>query len=155
MVRMRDVEQLDDPDGIGTCGIGEDVAAMEIPHPLTVSEVAERIGLSTHTLRWYERIGLLDQVTRDASGHRRYTRPDVEWLLLLTRLRATGMPVRDMQRYADLVRAGDSTSEERRELLESHRDRVEAHITELSRHLAIIDHKVGVYRMHQQHLRVG
>lgn len=155
MVRMVDTERVGDPDGIGTCGIGEDVAAMDVPHPLTVSEVAERIGLSVHTLRWYERIGLLDQVARDTAGHRRYTRPDIEWLLLLTRLRATGMPVRDMQRYADLVRAGDSTSEERRELLEAHRDRVEEHIAELSRHLAVIDHKVDVYRMHEQQLRVG
>ena len=136
----------DDLDGIGTCMIGEDVAAMDVTEPLTVSEVAERIGLTTHTLRWYERIGLLDQVGRDSAGHRRYTASDIEWLLLLIRLRATGMPVRDMQRYAELVRGGDGTARERRELLEVHRDRVAAHIEELRRHLAVVDHKVSVYR---------
>jgi DNA-binding transcriptional MerR regulator len=136
----------DDLDGIGTCAIGEDLAATPITRPLTVSEVAERIGLSTHTLRWYERIGLLDQVGRDASGHRRYTATDVEWLLLLIRLRATGMPVKEMQRYAELVRAGQHTEEERRRLLETHRERVATHIEELRRHLAVIDHKVDSYR---------
>ena len=90
---MSTVTPDDDLDGIGTCAIGEDLAATPITHPLTVSEVAERIGLSTHTLRWYERIGLLDHVGRDASGYLRYTACDVEWLLLLIRLRATGMPV--------------------------------------------------------------
>lgn len=139
-----------DVDGIGTCAIGEDVAALQVTKPLAVSEVAERIGLSTHTLRWYERIGLLDEVGRDPSGHRRYTASDIEWLLLLIRLRATGMPVRDMQRYAELVRAGDSTSVERRELLEAHRQRVAAHIAALQTDLAVIDHKVAVYRTQER-----
>lgn len=150
MERVDTTKPDNDLDGIGTCAIGEDIAALEITHPLTVSEVARRIGLSTHTLRWYERIGLLDQVERDTSGHRRYTKPDVEWLLLLIRLRATGMPVRDMQRYAELVRAGQHTEKERRELLEAHRERVASHIAELQRHLAVIDHKVSVYR-HNEH----
>jgi DNA-binding transcriptional MerR regulator len=139
----------DDLDGIGTCAIGEDRAATPITHPLTVSQVADRIGLSTHTLRWYERIGLLDHVERDTSGHRRYTTPDVEWLLLLIRLRATGMPVKQMKRYAELVRAGQHTEDERRELLESHRERVAAHIEELQSHFAIIDHKVNSYGRNQ------
>jgi DNA-binding transcriptional MerR regulator len=114
-----------------------------------VSEVAERIGLSTHTLRWYERIGLLDHVGRDDSGHRRYTTTDVEWLLLLIRLRATGMPVRQMHRYAELVRAGQHTEDERGLLLVAHRARVAAHIEEIQGHLAVIDHKVNGYRRNQ------
>lgn len=150
MDTMSSVTPDDDLDGIGTCAIGEDLAAMPITHPLTVSEVAERIGLSTHTLRWYERIGLLDQVERDTAGRRKYAASDVEWLLLLIRLRATGMPVRDMQRYAELVRAGEHTSTERKELLEAHRERVAAHIDELQRHLAVIDYKVRLYRSNEQ-----
>lgn len=153
MVRMRPVK--DDLDGIGTCGISEDVAAMAVTEPLSVSEVAERIGLTTHTLRWYERIGLLEQVGRDSAGHRRYTAGDVDWLVLLIRLRATGMPVRDMQRYAKLVRDGEGTAKERRELLEAHRERVATHIEELQRHLAVIDHKVDVYRGLEQQLRAS
>lgn len=146
MDRMETTGDALDLDGIGTCAIGEEIAAIRITEPLSVSAVADRIGLSAHTLRWYERIGLLDQVERDASGHRRYTTSDVEWLLLLIRLRATGMPVRDMQRYAELVRAGEHTATERRELLEAHRTRVAAHIKELRGHLAVIDHKVTGYR---------
>lgn len=153
MVRMRPV--ADDLDGIGTCGISEDVTAMAVTEPLSVSEVAERIGLTTHTLRWYERIGLLEQVGRDSAGHRRYTAGDVDWLVLLIRLRATGMPVRDMQRYAKLVRDGEGTAKERRELLEAHRERVATHIEELQRHLAVIDHKVDVYRGLERQLRAS
>ena len=70
---------------------------------LSVGEAAERVGLSTHTLRWYEQEGLVAPVGRDSAGRRRYTQQDVDWLVLLTRLRRTGMPVRDMRRYAELV----------------------------------------------------
>lgn len=143
---MPTVDEAEDLDGIGTCAIAEDVAGLQVSSPLSVSEVAERIGLSVHTLRWYERIGLLEQVGRDASGHRRYTAGDVEWLMLLIRLRATGMSVRDMKRYADLVRAGGHTEPERLALLEAHRDGVVAHIAELQGHLAVIEHKVRAYR---------
>lgn len=143
---MSTLDDAPDLDGIGTCAVADDVALLQIATPLTVSEVAERIGLSTDTLRWYERIGLLERVGRDSSGHRRYTAGDVEWLLLLIRLRATGMSVRDMKRYAELVREGEHTEPERLALLEAHRDGVVAHIAELQRHLAVIEHKVRAYR---------
>jgi DNA-binding transcriptional MerR regulator len=133
-------------DGIGTCGIGEQVSAMTFDRPLTVSEAAERVGLTVHTLRWYERIGLLEEVGRDAAGHRQYQVSDIEWLLLLIRLRATGMPVREMIRYAELVRAGDRTERARRELMEEHRDRVLAQISQLRGDLAVVDHKIAAYR---------
>jgi len=152
---VSDATSDDDLDGIGTCAIGEDLAATSIVRPLSVSEVAERIGLSTHTLRWYERIGLLDDVERDSSGHRRYTAADVEWLLLLIRLRATGMPVKDMHRYAELVRAGEHTETDRRVLLEAHRDRVAAHIAMLQRDLGVIDHKVNAYSHGDRHAVSG
>ena len=136
----------EDLDGIGTCGIGEKVAAMAVDRPLTVSEAAERVGLTVHTLRWYERIGLLEQVDRDAAGHRQYQANDIEWLLLLIRLRATGMPVREMIRYAELVRSGEHTETARRELMEEHRERVVAQIAQLSEDLSVIDHKIEAYR---------
>ncbi|HVX45981.1 MAG TPA: MerR family transcriptional regulator [Mycobacteriales bacterium] len=135
---------------IGTCGIGEEVAALQIVQPLTVSEAAERLGLSVHTLRWYERIGLLDQVGRDTAGHRRYTSDDIEWLLLLIRLRATGMPVKDMIEYAELVRAGRHTGPQRRQLLEAHRTRVAEHIAALTRDLRTIDYKINAYRANER-----
>ena len=135
---------------IGTCGIGEEVAALGIDRPLTVGEAAERLGLSVHTLRWYERIGLLEQVGRDSAGHRRYTADDIEWLLLLIRLRATGMPVKDMISYAEMVRLGSHTSPERRRLLEEHRARVAEHISALTRDLRTIDYKINAYRANER-----
>src|SRR5262249_17000977 len=73
----------------------------------TISEVAEHTGLSAHTLRWYERIGLMPHVDRTHTGQRRFTNRDLDWLNLVTKLRLTGMPVADMVRYAELVREGD------------------------------------------------
>src|SRR5215207_7879739 len=95
---------------------------------MTIQETAERTGLTAHTLRYYERIGLVWEVDRDSSGHRRYTEDDIGWLVLLTRLRATGMPVRDMLRYAELARRGPETLAARVELLEEQRERVLARI---------------------------
>ena len=89
----------------------------------TIREAAETCGLTLHTLRWYERISLLDRIDRTADGRRCFTEADLEWLLLLSRLRATGMPVRDMLRYAELVRP-QAGKQERLELLQRHRERV-------------------------------
>ena len=77
----------------------------------SIGEAAEKCGLSQHTLRWYERIGLLGPVARDANGRRRFSDGDLDWLDLITRLRETGMPVSDMQRYAELVRSGAGEAE--------------------------------------------
>jgi DNA-binding transcriptional MerR regulator len=111
----------------------------------TISEVADFTGLSAHTLRWYERIGLMPHVDRSHTGQRRYTNRDLDWLDLVGKLRLTGMPVADMVRYAELVRAGESTYDERRELLESTRRDVLARIAELHDTLAVLDVKIGVY----------
>ncbi|MCI4061746.1 MerR family transcriptional regulator [Micromonospora sp. R77] len=113
---------------------------------LTVGEAAERVGLTTYTLRWYEQEGLVAPVGRDSAGRRRYTEGDVNWLVLLTRLRRTGMPVRDMRRYAELARQGDRTIGARRALFEAHRARVLARIAELEGDLEVLDYKIDVYR---------
>ena len=75
----------------------------------TIEEAAQRTGVSTHTLRYYERIGLLAPVGRASSGHRRYSDDDLGAVGFLTLLRQTGMPIRDMQRFVELTRAGDDT----------------------------------------------
>lgn len=136
-----------DFDGIGTCGI-DDVTLTD-GSTLTVSEAAAKVGLTTHTLRWYERIGLLDDVPRDSSGHRRYRAKDLNWVMLLIRLRATGMPVKEMMRYTELVRIGSGTELDRQQLLEQHRTRVLAHIADLRADLAVIEMKINGYARSQ------
>lgn len=134
----------DEPLSSESCGV--DALVPDVDGPLTVGQAAELTGLSTHTLRWYERVGLLEDVARDPSGHRQYVQRDLRWLVLLMRLRATGMPVSEMLRYAELVRAGAATEGERLELLEAHRDRVLSHIADLNRDLAVINNKIAGYQ---------
>ena len=112
----------------------------------TIAEAAEQTGLTAHTLRYYERDGLmLASPTRTSSGHRRYTDADLTWIQLITRLRSTGMPIRDVRRYAALVRAGTGNEAERLALLKAHRERVETQLAEVTGHLRAIDHKIGIY----------
>lgn len=113
---------------------------------LTIAEAAERSGLTAHTLRYYERDGLmLAPIDRSATGHRRYSEHDLVWIDLITRLRATGMPIRDVRRYATLVRAGDGNESERLEMLQAHRQRVLTQLAEVTEHLGAIDRKIGIY----------
>lgn len=111
----------------------------------TISEVAAHTGLSAHTLRWYERIGLMPHVDRSHTGQRRFTNRDLDWLSLVGKLRLTGMPVADMVRYAELVRQGDHTFEERQALLEQTRRDVVDRIAELQGTLAVLNHKIDFY----------
>jgi DNA-binding transcriptional MerR regulator len=123
------------------------MARTEIPtRPLSISEAAEASGLSAHTLRYYERAGLLEPVSRDESGHRRYRETDLQQITFLTKLRATGMPIREVRRYAELMKAGEATNEERLALLEAHRDVVLAGLEETARSLELIEWKINLYR---------
>jgi DNA-binding transcriptional MerR regulator len=111
---------------------------------LTVREAADKTGLTGHTLRYYERVGLIWDVARDSAGHRRYSQFQADWLILLTKLRATGLPIAGMVRYAELVRSGGG-ERERIDLLRAHRIRVQAQIAELNADLATIDRKIASY----------
>lgn len=113
---------------------------------LTIQEVTRATGLSAHTLRYYERIGLIHPIERAQNTRRRYTADDVGWIDFLLKLRATGMSIRDMQKYANLQRQGDESLPERLEMLKSLRDRVEAHIDELNEHLRLIYYKIEIYQ---------
>ncbi|MEU3710318.1 MerR family transcriptional regulator [Streptomyces catenulae] len=126
--------------------------AQEVVHPrptgrdrYSISEVASYTGLSAHTLRWYERIGLMPHVDRSHTGQRRFTNRDLDWLALVAKLRLTGMPVADMVRYAELAKAGDATFAEREELLTTHREDVRHRIAELQDTLAVLDYKIDIY----------
>ncbi len=114
---------------------------------LTIRQVAEATGLSAHTLRYYERIGLLDSVERRGNGHRVFRAADMAWLAFLLRLRETGMPIAQMQRYAQLRRLGDTLESvsERHRLLESHAEALEAELRARAETLAVLRDKLVIY----------
>ena len=117
------------------------------PSGLTIAEAAELTGLTAHTLRYYERDGLmLRDVPRSSSGHRVYAEADLRWVTMLTRLRATGMPIREVRHYAELCQAGAGNEAERLDLLRTHRARVLTQLAEVTEHLGAIDNKIGIYR---------
>lgn len=117
---------------------------------LSISQMAAETGLSTSTLRYYEQEGLLLEVPgRASSTHRRYPSWQITWLTFITRLRSTGMPVRDIRRYAALAREGESTTAQRLALLVEHRRRVLEQLAEVQASLAAIDYKIDSYeRLH-------
>ena len=115
---------------------------------LSISEAAGETGLSIDALRYYERAGLtLEPIERAASGQRRYTERDVSWVVFLTKLRRTGMPIRRMRAYADLVRAGRGNEDARLALLQAHRDAVLEQVDEVKRNLASIEKKIESYQV--------
>ncbi len=123
---------------------------------LAIADAASLCGLSPHTLRYYERIGLLGPVARGAGNQRRFDEQDLAWLAFLQRLRTTGMPIREMQRFAKLRRAGEATISARRSLLEEHRDEVLERIVELQRDLEVLTDKISHYQaLEQDHAKQG
>ena len=109
-----------------------------------IATTAERLGVSAHTLRYYERIGLV-RVGRDASGYRRYDAAAVRRLVFLTRMRTSGMTISDLQRYVDMVEAGRDTVPERLAMLTEHRSVLHTRIDELRLALAATEHKIAAY----------
>ena len=114
--------------------------------PITIAQAAEHSGLSAHTLRYYERIGLIHPVGRGHNGHRHYGRHDLDWLALLTKLRTTDMPIRQMVEYAELVREGPHTAARRRAMLEAHREAIVTQMAQLEETAAVLDGKTEIYR---------
>jgi len=120
----------------------------------TIRTMAARCGMTTHTLRYYERVGLIQPVGRARNGHRRYSDADEAWLNFLHCMRATNMPIREMQRYAALRERGDDTSLDRRKILEEHRATIAAQIVALEKAHALLNHKIENYRKIEERIRV-
>lgn len=122
----------------------QDGATVASDAALTIAEIAELAGVSAHTLRYYERVGLL-AVPRNAAGHRVYGAGDFARVVFLTRLRMTGMPIRELQRYVGLVAQGEATVPERLRMLEQHRGAVRAQLQALTFALDAIEFKIAAY----------
>ena len=112
----------------------------------SIQQIASMTGLSTHTLRYYEKIGLIKNVQRAQTGYRQYTDVDLAWIQFLIRLRVTGMPMLKMKQFSDLRQKGDSTITARKELLEEHYKDVLGKIEELELNSQRIEEKIAHYK---------
>ncbi|RAY16367.1 MerR family transcriptional regulator [Actinomadura craniellae] len=139
------LDEVDGPMSVEVIHRLVDVSAATAP--MTITEVADLLDMSPHTLRYYERIGLVE-VARDASGHRSYDAKAVRRLVFLTRMRLSGMAMRDLQHYMRLADKGDDTVPERLDLLLEHRDTIRRQLKELTLSLAATEYKIATYGGH-------
>jgi DNA-binding transcriptional MerR regulator len=111
----------------------------------TIDEAAERMGLTKHTLRYYEREGLLPPIAKTSNGHRSYTEDDLGWVRFLQLLRATGMPIREMKEFVSITWAGDHTIPERVKVLTRYRQALVARMASDQDHLERLNGKIDYY----------
>jgi DNA-binding transcriptional MerR regulator len=112
----------------------------------TIRQVADKTGLTVDTVRYYERSGLVPPVRRGGNGYRRFSQDDVGWLVFVSRLRASGMPIVDVRRFVELTLAGDATVPERLALLVAHEQAVLRRLSEARGHLRLLRDKIHTYR---------
>jgi DNA-binding transcriptional MerR regulator len=134
---------VDPPGGVSVDAL-QDLVRGDDCAPWDITTMAQHVGVSPHTLRYYERIGLIE-VGRDSSGHRRYNAATVRRAVFLTRMRTAGMSISDLQRYVVLVARGEQTVPERLDLLIEHRDTLRAQIAQLQLALATTEYKIATY----------
>jgi DNA-binding transcriptional MerR regulator len=137
------LETLPAPAALPECASKPAVLAAK--EGMTIAEAAELTGVSAHTLRYYERAGLL-QVPRDGAGHRCFGPTEVGRITFISLLRATAMPIRDLQRYFGLVADGPGNEAERVAVLERHRDHLIQSLADLQAARELIDFKIDRYR---------
>ncbi len=113
---------------------------------MNIKDFSERSHISAHTLRYYEKIGLLTDIQRNSSGHREYNAKDMEWVAFIVRLKETGMSLENIIQYAQLRALGESTVEQRQKLLELHRDQLHSKIENERLHLKALDKKIKYYK---------
>jgi len=116
----------------------------DLPERLSIAEAAEVTGLTAHTLRYYERIGLVE-VGRDNAGYRSYDRRALARVVFITRLRFSDMPISTISHYLDLVEQGEQTAPQRLALMEEHRAMIQRRLRELQAALAVTDYKITTY----------
>lgn len=119
---------------------------------MTIQEFSKRIGASPHTIRYYEKIGLLNKVKRTTGGHRWFDERDILWFDFIIRLKETGMPLEEILCYARLRMEGKSTLPDRRHLLERHAKSLAQEITKLQNHQLKLLEKIEYYRKESSHI---
>ena len=111
----------------------------------SIQEVSKRTGLSAHTLRYYEKEGLISGVERTSGGFRQYSEQDLEALSLICCLKNTGMPLQEIARFIALTRQGDHTLEERVNMLQAHRENVLSRMEEVQKYLEKVTKKLNYF----------
>ncbi|WP_108652409.1 MerR family transcriptional regulator [Dongshaea marina] len=112
---------------------------------MNIKEFSSRVGVSAHTIRYYEKIGVLREIRRSSSGHRFFNGQDLKWMEFVLRLKDMGMPLSQIQRYAELREQGDTTMQERKALLEAHVEIVRQRLAIEQEHLRNIQDKIALY----------
>ena len=112
---------------------------------MKIAEVSEHTGISSDTLRYYERIGLIWPVNRNASGIRDYTDLDLRRVEFIKCMRSAGLPVEVLIEYVGLVQEGDKTIQARKEILREQRELLASRMSEMQKTLDLLDHKIEVY----------
>jgi len=113
---------------------------------MNVVEFSKCVGVSSHTIRYYEKIGLLGDVQRLPNGHRYFTKKDVKWIGFVQRLKETGMPLDQIHQYAELRNQGDSTLLVRQKLLEAHAYTLKRNLAKQKHHLNKLNQKIAFYQ---------
>jgi DNA-binding transcriptional MerR regulator len=111
----------------------------------SIKEVANKFGLSIHTLRYYDKEGLMPFIERDKSGNRVFTEKDLNWVAMVCCLKDTGMSIKDIKQYADWCTRGMQTIDERKAMLTAHRQEVMKQIEDLRKNIELIDSKITIY----------
>ena len=112
----------------------------------SIGEVAKQIGVSTHTLRFYDKEGLLPDVHKNSAGLRRFTQEDVNWLKIMECLKSTGLPLKEIKHYLQLSKLGDATLQERLQIFQKQKQRLEEQIKELKNNMERINFKIKYYK---------
>lgn len=113
---------------------------------LTIGQISETTGLSIHTLRYYEKEGIMPHVKRNESGNRIYEQSDVEVLRFICCLKETGMPVKDIKKFVSFLMKGEETIEDRIELLQGQKKNIQSQVDQLLSYIQMLDGKVELYK---------
>lgn len=112
--------------------------------------VIDTLNVSANTLRFYEKEGILKNISRDSIGRRIYDEENLNWINFILALRMTGMPISKIRIYVELYEAGDSTFTKRKEMMKQHKVEVQKQLNESLKHLEIISYKLATYELQEK-----